>query len=323
MHSADDFIPLDLTIDALRATAPEVLVAIARSVGDYRPSDRISSDLVQDATSRKAYPGFYLTYAQLGAYLDLAVSKHASVIIETGVGVIESRHVNISRTWLLAQSDRFAMLPSAAKAISQRLSGTQKASVTPLFPALDDQTPEGVRDELRRLKIRIERNLVLTGSDQRDQEIERLQALVTSLADEKCQAEEMAAALAQTMRMLTLENDQLRKARARASDRDVKEDSPSPVSPARCEPTNVEKRNDRSRRVRAAVAPYAKGMWASPDLANCRTGKMAQLVRATIDPTIAALLPKSDVTLSRWLTRDAAPASAKRKGRPSRSDPNK
>jgi len=65
----------------------------------------------------------------LRAYLDLAVTKLSSVIIETGVGVIESRHVNISRTWLLAQSDPLATLPSSAKSISQRLGSSETPGI--------------------------------------------------------------------------------------------------------------------------------------------------------------------------------------------------
>lgn len=321
MLSSDDLIPLDLTIDALRRTAPEVLAAIARAIGDYRPSDRISSDLVQGATYKESILGFYLTYAQLSAYLDLAVSKHASVIIETGAGVIESRYVSINRSWLLAQSEQLAMLPTAAKAIPQRLSGTAKVSVTPLLPHLDDQTSEAAREELRRLKIQVEKTLALPGVDQRDREIEQLRAQLATLAEEKGQADELAAALAKTLRMLTIENDQLRK--ARANDTALKESTPTPVPPTLRVLTNVEKRNDMTRRVRDAVATYAKGMWESPDLANYRTGEMVRLVRATIDPTIAALLPKADATLGRWLTKDAAPSSAKRKGRPSSTCPKK
>lgn len=315
MLSSDDFIPLDLTIDALRRTAQEVLAAIATAIGDYRPADRLSSDLVQGVTYKGPIPGFYLTYAQLAAYLDLAVSKHASVIIETGVGVIESRYVSINRSWLLAQNERLAMLPTAAKAISQRLSGTAKACVRPLYPHLDEQTPEASREELRRLKIQVQKALALPGVDQRDLEIEQLRAQVTALKEEKGQADELAAALARTLRMLTIENDQLRK--ARANDTPLNLVKPSPAVPAVREPTNVEKRNDLTRRVRDAVATYARGMWDSPDLANYRTGEMVRLVRATIDPAIAALLPKTDVTLGRWLTKDVAPSSAKRKGRPS------
>lgn len=315
MLSSDDLIPLDLTIDALRRTAPEVLAAIAKAVGDHRPSDRLSSGLVHGATYKGPILGFYLTYGQLSAYLDLAVSKHASVIIETGAGVIESRYVSINRSWLLAQSEQLAMLPTAAKAISQRLSGTAKASVRPLYPHLDEQTPEASREELRRLKIQVQKALALPGVDQRDREIEQLRAQVAALTEEKGQADELAAALAKTLRMLTIENDQLRKARAKDATLNVA--TLSPAVPVVRDPTNVEKRNDLTRRVRDAVATYARGMWESPDLANCRTGEMARLVRATIDPAIAALLPKTDVTLGRWLTKDAAPSSAKRKGRPS------
>ena len=321
MLSSDDFIPLDLTIDALRRSAPEVLAAIAKAIGDYRPADRLSSDLVQGVIYKDRIPGFYLTYAQLAAYLDLAVSKHASVIIETGVGVIESRYVSISRSWLLAQSERLAMLPTAAKAISQRLFGTSKASVRPLYPHLDEQTPEASREELRRLKIQVQKALALPGVDQRDREIEQLRAQVAALTTEKGQADELAAALAKTLRMLTIENDQLRKVRAKEALSSVA--TPSPAVPVVREPTNVEKRNDLTRRVRDAVATYARGMWESPDLANYRTGEMVRLVRATIDPSIAALLPKTDVTLGRWLTKDAAPSSAKRKGRPSSTRPKK
>jgi hypothetical protein len=319
MLSNDDFISLEFSIGALRRTAPAVLSAIATAVKAYRPSDYISTELVISRAYGKPIPGFAITYAQLSAYLDLAVTRHASVLIETDAGVVHSEHVFINRSWLLAQNEQMVILPGVAQAIALRSSGTQNGSVTSLYPQLEDQTPEAARAELRRLKIQIERNLVLPGADLRDREIETFQAQLVILREEKSQTDELNAALARTIRMLTLENDQLRKARVQgAPSRQI-----PPINQAARPPSNVEQRNAAIREARAEVAKIGKSLWASPDLADCRTGKMAQIVRDSIDPKYAAHLPETNISLGRWLSKDAAPASAKRGGRPSKSDPNK
>ncbi|TRM39126.1 hypothetical protein [Pseudomonas aeruginosa] len=319
MLSPHDFVPLEHSIGALRRSAPAVLEAIAKTVRAYRPSDYISPDLIISHAHGKPILGFAITYAQLSAYLDLAVAKYASVLIETDVGAIRSEHVRINRGWLIAQSEQVALLPSLAQAALVRSSAGQKASVTSLYPPLLDQTPEAASAELHRLKIRIERNLVLPGLDSREREIESLQARVASLEEGKSQAEKLNAAMATTLRMLTLENDQLR--RARAEDASLIS-SVSSTAISR-KPSNVELRNEAIREARIEAVKLATVLWASPDLADCRTGKMTQLVRNHIDPRYAALLPKTDLALARWLSQDAAPPMAKRRGRPPKSDPNK
>lgn len=319
MLSSDDFIPLEFSISALRQKAPKVLSAITAALKACRPSDYISSDLICYRSYGKQNPRFALTYAQLSAYLDVAVAKHASVLIETDTGAVRSECVFINRGWLLAQNEHVALQTGVAEPVALRFSGTAKASVTPLYPQLDNQTPEAVRAELRRLKIRTERISVLPGIDSRDREIESLQARLASLEEDKSQADEMNTALARNLKMLTLENDQLRKSRAEVIS--VKQ-VPAPVQSPR-HPSNVERRNTAKREARARVAKLASELWASPDLADCRTGKMAQLVRKSLDPQYSKLLPETDIALAKWLTEDVAPSSAKRGGRPSKSDPNK
>lgn len=319
MPSPDDFIPLEFSIGALRRTAPMILTAIATAMKAYRPSDHISADLIGSRAYGKPIPSFAITYAQLSAYLDLAVIKHASVLIETDAGVVRSEHVYINRGWLLAQDEQMALIPSIAQTISLRSSGTLNASITPLYPQLEDQKPEAAIAELRRLRIQIDRSLVLPAIDARDREIEQLQAQVLSLVKARSQAEELSAAIARTLRMLTLENDQLRKARTQAV---PSKQLPPPVVAAR-PLSNVEHRNAAIRQARAEAANLARALWGSPDLADCRTGKMAQLVRNSIDSKYSEHLPATNIALGRWLSADAAPASAKRAGRPSKSDPNK
>lgn len=319
MLSSDAFIPLEFSISALRQRAPKVLSAIAAALKTYRPSDYISSDVVCYRSYGKQSSGFAVTYAQLSAYLDVAIAKHASVLIDTDTGAVRSECVLVNRAWLLAQSEQVALQPGVAEPVALRFSGTAKAGVTPLFPQLDDQTPEAVRDELRRLKIQTERISVLPGMDSRDREIESLQARLISLEEDKARAEEASAALARNLKMLTLENDQLRK--IRAEEASVKQ-VPAPVQSLRPR-SNVERRNTDKREARSQVAKLANELWGSPDLADCRTGKMAQLVRKSIDPQFSKLLPETDIALARWLSEDVAPPSARRGGRPSKTDPNK
>lgn len=323
MLSTDDFVPLEAAIGSLRQTAPAFLDAIATAVRTYRPSDVVSNEQVCSRAHGKPIPGFTLTYAHLSGYLDLAVSKHASVFIETEAGVFRSENVFISRSWLMALNELAILQPGVAQPIALRAFGTQKASVTSLFPPLDDQTPDSVRAELRRLKIQIERNFVLPGEDARDREIESLRAQVASLVEAKSQVDELNAAQAMTLKMLTLENDQLRRVREHeASSRKVSAPVEAVQPPVRSI-SNVEMRNAAIREARCEVAKLAMALWASPDLADCRTGKMAQLVRDHIDAKYAKLLPATNISLAKWLSSDVAPPSAKRRGRPSKSDPNK
>lgn len=229
--------------------------------------------------------------------------------------------MKVNREWLLAQREQVAQLPEVAKALTFKSSSAHGATVTPIFSPLTDQTPDAARSELRKLKIRVEKILVLPADDIRDQEIERLQILVHTSHAEKMAAIEAGVALARTVKTLTLENDQLRKARI---------EKPDPTnfilfepSPAKRPLSNVEIRNAAIQKARETVCEIARGLWAHSDLAECRTGKMAQIVRRSVDQELLKLLPKTDIALGRWLTADAAPLSAKRKGRPSKSDPNK
>jgi hypothetical protein len=323
MHSIDDFVPLESAIGSLRQTAPAFLKAIASAVRTYRQSDVVSSELVSSRAYGKPIPGFTLTYSHLGDYLDLAVTKHAGVFIETEAGVFRAENVFINRRWLMALNELAILQPGVAQPIALRSFGTQKASVTPLFPQLEDQTPDSVRAELKRLKIQIERSLVLPGEDARDREIESLRAQLTSLEEAKSQSDELCTAQAMTLKMLTLENDQLRKTREEAVSSRVVPAFVEAVRPAERPISNVEMRNLAIREARCEAAKLAMALWASPDLAACRTGKMAQLVRDHIDAKYAELLPATNISLAKWLSSDVAPPSARRRGRPSKSDPNK
>jgi hypothetical protein len=322
MLPPEEYMSLESAIASLRRDSPEELKAIAMAINSVDPNIRFTRSTIDGSEYGKTVQGFAITYGQLGAYLNLAVDKYASVLIETEVGVLHSQHVKVNREWLLAQREQVTQLPEVAKTLafkSFRAHGA--ATVTPIFSPLTDQNPDAARAELRKLKIRIEKILALPADDIRDQEIERLQILVHTSYAEKMAAIEAGVALARTVKTLTLENDQLRKARI---------EKPAPTNPLLYEPnpakrplSNVEIRNAAIQKARETVCEVARGLWAHPDLAECRTGKMAQIVRRSVDQELLKLLPKTDIALGRWLTADAAPPSAKRKGRPSKSDPNK
>jgi hypothetical protein len=322
MLSPEKYISLESAIASLRREAPEVLKAIAMAVNSVSPSTRFARSTIEGSEYGKAVQGFAITYGQLGAYLNLAVNKYASVLIETEVGVLQSQHVKVNREWLLAQREQAAQLPEVARAAVLRTSGAHGATVSPIFSPLIDQTPDTAHSELRKLNIRIEKHLTLPADDLRDREIQQLQMLVYTTHTEKMAAIEESAALARTVKTLTLENDQLRKARIEkpASTNFLLLQEPNTANRPL---SNVEIRNAAIQKARETVCEKARGLWAHSDLAECRTGKMAQIVRRSVDQELLKLLPKTDIALGRWLTADAAPPSAKRKGRPSKSDPNK
>lgn len=321
----EEYMPLEYAIASLRREAPEVLKAIAKAVNSFDPHTQFNCNTIDASEYGKTVPGFAITYGQLGAYLDIAVNKYASVLIETEAGVLQSQHVKINREWLLAQREQVARLPEVAKAIALRSygsNGSNGATITPIRPQLEDQTPDTARAELRKLNIRIERGLVIPGDDHRDQKIEQMQYLLDVAQAEKTAAIEEGAALTRMVKTLSLENDQLRKARV---EKNTHADMPYPsASQMTKRPlSNVEILNVAKRQAREAICSHAMELWAHPDLAGCRTGKMAQIVRHSVDQELAKYLPETDAVLARWLTSDAAPPSAKRKGRPSKSDPNK
>lgn len=194
--------------------------------------------------------------------------------------------------------------------------------MTPIVPLLENQTPESVQIELRKLNIRIERSLALLPDDQRDQEIGQLRTLLENAKAAELTAIEKAAGLAKMIKTLSLENDQLRKVRAEKNSHTVPLQQ-LPILVIERQQSNVEIRNLEIQKTREAVCSYARGLWAHEDLAKCRTRKMAEIVRKAFDSDLTKYLPKTDVVLARWLSEDAAPVSAKRKGRPSKSDPNK
>jgi hypothetical protein len=322
MLSPEEYMSLESAIASLRRESPVVLKAIAKMVNSFDPRAEFSRNTIDASAYGKTVQGFAITYGQLGAYLDIAVTKYASVLIETEVGVLESQHVKINREWLLAQREQVAGLPEVAKAIALRSCASNGATVTPILPQLEDQTPDSSRTELRKLNIRIERNLIIPADDDRGHEIERLQRLLDTTKAEKTAAIEDGAALTRMVKTLSLENDQLRKARV---EKNNYADVHLPSAPqAITRPlSNVELLNVAKQKTRDAICSYARELWAHSDFAGCRTGKMAQIVRRAVDPELAKYLPATDTVLARWLTSDAAPPSAKRKGRPSKSDPNK
>ena len=315
MIALEEYVPLESAIASLRRESVEVLKAIAKAVNSVDARTEFSRDTIAGSKYGESIPGFAITYGQLGAYLEVAVNKYASVIIETEVGVVESAHVVINRDWLLRQRERAAAQPEVIREIALRSYASKGAHSTPIFGHLEDQTPETARIELRKLKIRLERSLTIGPDDQRDEDILRLQALLRDAnADKKAMSDENIA-LSRMVRTITIENDQLRKTRA--------DNAPSTLSPLPAvmhatsrKPTNVELRNDALRATRKIVADLAISMWKHEDCADYRTMEMAQMIRRLTEAEHGEKLPKTDVVLARWLSEDAAPPSAKRRGRP-------
>lgn len=316
MLSPEEYVPLEGAIASLRRESAEVLKAIAKAINSVDPRKEFSDrSIIGSEYGKKTIPGFAITYGQLGAYLDIAVSKYASVLIETEVGTLESQHVRVSREWLLSQREQAARQPEVIREIALRSYASKGATVTHISPQLEDQTPEAARAELRRLKIRLERNLIIGPDDQRDGEIERLQGLLgASSAGE--------AALARMVKTLTIENDQLRKTRA---------DSVPPISSSKPfapkvkkrSITNVEILNEETRVTRKIVAERAISLWGHQDYASHRTMDMVCTIRNLAETEPMGKLPETNEVLARWLSEDAAPPFAKRAGRPSKKKPKK
>lgn len=317
MLSPEEYVPLESAIASLRRESAEVLKAIAKTVNSFDPRTEFSRSTITGSKYGESIPGFAITYGQLGAYLDIAVSKYASVIIETEVGVVESAHVAINREWLLSQREQAAGQPEVIREIALRSYASKGATVTPILRQLEDQTPEAARAELRKLNIRLERSLTIGPDDQRDEEIERLQVLLEVSNAEKMAVADENTALGRMVKTLTIENDQLRKTRADKVSPVVHPQSVVQQAPSR-RPTNVEIRNDASRATREVVADLARSMWAHEDFTKYRTMEMALMIRRLTEAEHGDKLPKTDVVLARWLSADAAPPSAKRRGRTSK-----
>lgn len=309
-----EYIPLESAIASLRREFPEALKAIAKAINSFDPRTEFDRSTISGSKYGNSIPGFALTYGQLGAYLDIAVSKYASVIIETEVGVIESSYVAVNREWLLSQREHAARQPEVIREIALRSYASKGATVTPILPQLEDQTPEAARAELRKLNIRLERNLTIGPDDQRDREIERLQELLDASNAEKTAVTDEKTALARMVKTLTIENDQLRKARAQTQP--VQSVQPTAPKAKKHTPTNVEILNEEVRATRKAVAERARPLWLHEDFANHRTMDMVRTIRCLAETEPMGRLPETDEVLARWLSEDAAPPFAKRPGRP-------
>ncbi|WP_271196185.1 hypothetical protein [Pseudomonas turukhanskensis] len=315
MTKPEDYISLESAIAALRRDSPEVLKAMAMAIKSFSASNLVPQSVVEGVEYGRQIPNFAITHGQLGAYLDLAVTKHASVLIETQVGVVQSHHVKVNREWLSIQREQAMRVPDVARAIARRFSGSKGATVTPMFPELEDQDPREALSELRKVKVRLERNREIPADDARDLELDQIRHLLAASDAKGLAVTKENASLVMTVKTLTLENDRLRK---------VRSESPVSSSLMKSKPiSNVEVRNAAIRRARESVADVARALWSYPDFANCRTGEMAPIVRRSVDPNLLVFLPKTDVTLARWLTKDSAPPSAKRKGRPAKIAPKK
>ncbi|MCX4218740.1 hypothetical protein MKZ87_13935 [Pseudomonas sp. MCal1] len=310
-----EYIPLESAIASLRREFPEALKAIAKAINSFDPRTEFDRETITGSKYGNSIPGFALTYGQLGAYLDIAVSKYASVLIETEVGVIESSHVAVNREWLLNQREYAAHQPEVIREVALRSYASKGATVTPILPQLEDQTPEVARTELRKLKIRIERNLTIGSDDQRDREIERLQGLLDISNADKVAATDEKTALARMVKTLTIENDQLRKARAQTAQPFVSV-QPTASKAKKHTPTNVEIFNEEVRATRKAVAERARPLWLHEDFADHRTMDMVRTIRCLAETEPMGRLPETDEVLARWLSEDAAPPFAKRPGRP-------
>jgi hypothetical protein len=314
MLTPEESVSLEGAIASLRRDSPEVLRAIARVVNAADPCAEFGNDtIIGSEYGKKPIPGFALTYGQMGAYLNLAVDKYASVLIETEVGVLESLHVRVSKDWLRRLSQQAAKLPEVIRERVVRVqgsSGSISATVTPILPELENQTPEKALEDLRRFKIRLDRNQLIKPDDPKIDESERLRTLLATADAEK-------AALARMVKTLTIENDQLRKVRAQI----VPLAEPIPSKRKARKPTNVEIFNEESRATRLAVTERARQLWLHGDFANHRTMDMVQVIRRMAVSELAWKLPETDEVLARWLSGDAAPEFAKRPGRPPKQKP--
>ncbi|WP_095148458.1 hypothetical protein [Pseudomonas sp. Irchel s3a18] len=319
MPSPEQYVSLEGAIALLKRESPEVLEAIAKAINSFDPCTEFNQGIVTGIKHGKSISGFAITYGQLGAYLDIAVRKYASVIIEVESGVLASEHVKVNREWLLDQRAQAARQPEVMREIELRSFASKGGTVTPILPPLENQTPEVARAELRKLNVRLARNLMIGPDDQRDAEIERLQGLLAVAVAEKMAATDESVTLSRMVKTLTLENDQLRKARADKASPATSQ-QPAIQQAERLRLSNVEIRNQAKGTTRKVVSDLAKAMWAHPDFVNYRTMEMTTLVRRLTEVEHGKSLPDTDTVLARWLTADAAPPSAKRKGRPSKNN---
>lgn len=174
MLQPGEYISLERAIVSLKRDHPEVLKAIAKAINSVDPHAEFNRETITGSKYGDSIPGFAITYGQLGAYLNTAVTRLVSVLIETEVGVIESSHVAVNREWLLKQREHAARQPEVVREIELKSYASHGAAVTPIIQPLADQDPKAARAELRKLNIRIERSLVIRPDDERDAEIERL-----------------------------------------------------------------------------------------------------------------------------------------------------
>jgi len=322
MLSHEEYVPLESAIASLRRESAELLKAISKAVNAVDPRTEFGRSIITGLKHRESIPGFAITYGQLGAYLDIAVNKYASVIIETEGGVLESAHVAINREWLLSQREQAARQPEVIQEMALRSYASKGATVTPILPQLQDQTPEIARAELRRINIRVERHLIIGADDRRDVEIERLQELLNASNAEKVAVTDEKTSLDRMIKTLAIENDQLRKARAQTTPPVASAPSNTPKAKKHT-PTNVEILNEEARATRKAVAERARPLWLHEDFASHRTMDMVRTIRCLAETEPMGRLPETDEVLARWLSEDAAPPFAKRPGRPRREKSKK
>lgn len=311
MPSPTDYISLEQAIAYIKRESPDALTEIARAINDQRPDVQFQPSVIISSKHGHSIPGFNFTYGQFGSYLDLAVRKHVSVLVETGAGTVQAEHVFINRSWLLEQYKLATSQPSVIQALKLRSYQAGGATVTPIQPPLQDQTPADSRIELAKLKIRLERHTMLRPDDERDKEIAQLrEQLATANAERNKFADEQAT-LELTIKLLSTENDALRKERAPTTGAQK-----APKDTARKQ-SNVETFNEEQRATRNAVAEYARALWSHPDFSETRTMEMVHLIRRACETVPMGNLPATDARLAIWLSQDAAPPFAKRRGRPS------
>ncbi|MCD5990201.1 hypothetical protein KDX30_20135 [Pseudomonas sp. CDFA 553] len=310
-----EYIPLESAIASLRRESPEVLKAIAKTINSVEPHAEFNRETIAGSRYGNSIPGFAITYGQLGAYLNTAVTRLVSVLIETKVGVIESSHVAVNREWLFNQREHAACQPEVMREIELRSYASHGATVTPIIQPLEDQDPKAARAELRKLNIRIERNLVIRPDDERDGEIERLLELLEVSNAEKIAATAEKTALAKMVRTLTIENDRLRISRANSA-HPVASVQPTAPKAKKLKITNVEILNEEVRATRKAIAERARLMWSHEDYSKHKTMDMVRTIRCLAETEPMGRLPATDEVLARWLSEDAAPPFAKRPGRP-------
>lgn len=314
MISKGEYVSLEGAIASLRRESPEVLKGIAKTINSADPNAEFNRETITASKHGDSIPGFAITYGQLGAYLNLAVSRYASVLIETEIGVVESDYVVVNRDWLARQRAHAVRQPEVAKEIAMRYRVSKGATVSPIQRQLEDQDPKAARAELRKLNIRIERSLVIRPDDERDAEIERLRIqLDASTVREKYLAATVGAS-DKAIKILTRENDQLRKERSSTQLPPASIETRKPDTKPR-KLSNVEMRNEKTRACQAQVKERAISLWLHDDYAKHRTTDMVNVIRRLADSEPDWNLPKNDAVLARWIS-SSAPEFARRPGRP-------